>query len=135
MANMNREQQKAMFAKQKFNLLKPHLTNYSEGSFGLFENLPVKTAEKLMTGFPNVDPKDVQNNSPTMIQMLKLAKENNGKIGGYIIPVDTNRDDSRITFTSVELRLDKQKAEQLRDKSSPDEFDKIGKDTFRFWWD
>jgi len=108
---MKDENRKAMFAgKQKFNLLKPHLTNYSEKSFGLFENLPVETAEKLMTGYPNVDPKDTQNNSPTAKELLKLAKENDGKIGGYIIPEDAGRDDSRIQFTSVQLKINKEKA-------------------------
>lgn len=142
---LSNEQRKAMFAKaeaqtnvakkQKFNLLKPHLTNYSEKSFGLFENLPVDTAKKLMTGYPNVDPNDVQNNSPTMKELLELAKTHDGTIGGYIIPVDTGRDDSRIQFTSVQLRLDKEKANQLKKREIPDDFTQQAENTFTFWWD
>ena len=132
---MKDENRKAMFAKQKVELLKPHFSSFRSGDFGLFDNLPVESAKKLMTGYPNVDPKDTQNNSPTMAEMLKLAKTHDGTIGGYIIPSDSGRDDSRIQFTSVQLKIDKADAEKLRDNKMPDEFTKQGKDTFTFWWD
>jgi len=135
LAKMNREQQKAMFAKQKVELLRPHFSNFRSGDFGLFDNLPVEKAKKLMTGYPNVDPKDTQNNSPTMAEMLKLAKTHDGTVGGYIIPSDSGRDDSRIQFTSVQLKIDKTDAEKLRDSKMPDEFTQQGKNTFTFWWD
>jgi len=132
---MNREQQKAMFAKQKLNLL-TNRKNVTKGQYGHFSNLPTKVAEKLMTGYPNVDPKDAQNNSPTAKAMVMLAKKHNGTLGGYYIDAkDTTRDDNRITFETLYLKMKKDEAEKLRDKIKPDEFNKIGKDTYQFWWD
>jgi len=132
---LTREQIKAIKAKGKQRL--DLLTDKSgDDRFGRFENLPPNIAMKLLTGVPNVEPTDNQNNSPTAKELVKLAKENDGTLSGYYVDVrDPSRDDHRITFDGIVLKLDEKRAEQLRDTKSVDEFTKIGTDTFSFWWD
>ena len=137
---LTREQEKAMFALSKKKTKKQRLdllTDRTGGNdFGRFENLPPSIAMKLLTGEPNVNPNDNQNNSPTAKELVKLAKENDGTLSGYYVGVkDASRDDHRITFDGIILKLDEKRAEQLRDTKSVDEFRKIDTDSFSFWWD
>ncbi|MCP6727083.1 MAG: hypothetical protein KJI69_03605 [Patescibacteria group bacterium] len=107
-----------------------------KSDYGTFERLPTKIAEKLLTGYPNIAPKDTQNYSPTAKKLVTLAKKYKGTVGGYFINEDDERrDDQRITLESIYLKTTKEQAEKLRDKIHPDEFHQEEDGTWRFWWD
>lgn len=88
-----------------------------------------------MTGWPNVDPKGTQNFSPTMKEMVRIAKKYNGKLHGYVVPVESGRDDARITFEGFYIKADPRTALEVSNSTRPDEFDEIKKNIWRFWWD
>jgi len=90
-----------------------------------------------MTGYPNVDPNDRQNNSPTMKEMVRIAKQYNGKLHGYVVPVESGRDDARISFEGFYIKAGPRTAIEVSNRTSPDEFDEVEVKTnyWRFWWD
>lgn len=92
-------------------------------------------AQSLMTGWPNVNPKDMQNSSPTQKQLVYLASHYNGTLEGYVIMASSKRVDSRITFDGITIQTTKHKAKKLQSDYEADEFDQIDEQTFRFWWD
>ncbi len=137
-----------MIVKQRLNLLKPYVylskhatpkatrNSVLKSDYGIFEKLPSKIAEELLTGHPNIDPEDIQNKSPTAKELIDFAKKYDGTLGGYFISVmDDNRDDHRITLESVYLNMSKTEAEELKEKIFPDEFSQQKDGTWRFWWD
>jgi hypothetical protein len=101
----------------------------------IFEDLPAKEAKRLLTGWPNVDPKDRQNYSPTMEKMVEIADRYDGTLEGYVITVESGRDDARITFDGFTITADESKARALAKELKPDEFVKVGRKKWRFWWD
>jgi len=143
----NWQRMKRSAKEQKLELLEPffnnnnyvngHRAKFTTGDrYGQFDHLTVDVAESLMTGEPNINPKDNQNNSPKAKELVELAKKHNGTLGGYYInSSDTTRDDARITLESIFLKMTKGEAEKLREKIFPDEFDKQKDGTWRFWWD
>lgn len=133
-----------IMAKQQADLWK-----YRDRSFGddkkrkiyhyTIENIPPTLAKKILTGQTNINPKDRQNNSPTMGTLVSLAMKYHGFVGGYVIPVASKRDDARIIldtlYIPVALGIIINK---LKNKTNPDEFDEVmikGKTYMRFWWD
>ena len=122
-------------------------------SYYRFNNLPVSDAKKAMTGEPNIDPEDGQNSSPTAKEMVLMAAKHRGTMEGYVIPVATKRDDSRISFDGFTIRATKEEAHKRRKElkskqhteewegekitwtEAPDEFDEVRPGYWRFWWD
>jgi len=118
-----------------------------------FENLPVSEGRKIMTGDPNIDPKDNQNRSPPAKEMIRLAGKHNGTLEGYVIPVSAGRDDARISIDGFTIRASKDEAMKLRKElkrrkhseqwegetitwtEEPDEFNEVRPRYWRFWWD
>lgn len=99
------------------------------------ENVPLVAAKRVTKGPTRLHLRMSQNNSPTMGQMLALAKKHRGSLEGYVIPKSSGREDARITFDGVTLTLTPDKARQLARKISPDEFDQVSPTKWRFWWD
>jgi hypothetical protein len=104
--------------------------NYEDEYF--FEGLSASEARPLMTGYPNFDPQDVQNLSPTAQEMVKIAEEYNGILMGHVIPVETNRDDVRITVTGFTVRIPRDKAGELKKRLIPASFHET-KEGCTFW--
>jgi len=78
------------------------VTLYQE--FGRFKGLPPGEAVKIMDGEPLLDPEDCQNGSPTASELVCLAERYPGStLSGYVIPVESGRDDSRVTIDGVRL--------------------------------
>lgn len=118
---------------QKLELLKSY-GEYNKDDFFL-SHVPPETAEQLLIGWPNVEPKERQNSSPTMKTMVELAKQYNGTLGGYCIPVESGRSDARISFDTLFLKISREDATKLRRSLKPNEFDLKKDGTYRFWWD
>ena len=123
--------------------LQPYL-KYSMGDYHRFEKVPPSLAETLLTGYPLVDPKETQNDGPTMRQMIGFAQANFGTLEGYIIEAG-KRSDARITFDGMTLDVVPAQARQLQRTfgemaREADEFDPASRFTpgakgYRFWWD
>jgi len=104
-------------------------------AFVSFDELNPDIGKQLLTGWPNVDPEDVQNNSPTMREMVDITLKHKGTLKGYLIPVETGRDDARIRFDGFTIKLSKKVALELKKKLKPNDFSELDQKTFRFWWD
>lgn len=114
-------------------------------NFFRIEKVPPDVVRKLMTGWPNVMKSDRQNFSPTVTTMVKLCEKYNGTLEGYVIPVESGRDDARISFdgfilnTTVteakKVRAMLSKADKRRVGHAPDEFSEVKTGFWRFWWD
>ena len=119
-----------------------------------FQWLPPSKAKELMTGYPNIDPDSTQNNSPTQQQLINAAQLHNGYLEGYVIKVESEREDSRITCDGIALLLTEEEAQELQQEWEADEFNKQtltqnihnghlpktlvkeeGKTYYRYWWD
>lgn len=131
--------------RQKKDLVKPYFSKWQEkkdlkSRLWYFRGMPPKKAKKLLTGWPNVEPSERHNFSPKMEMMVRLAKKKNGLLGGYIIPVETGRDDARIQFTSLLIPMSED-IEMIKNLSEPDEFEKnldipnLKGKYYRLWWD
>jgi hypothetical protein len=100
-----------------------------------FTNVTPEMAGLWMSTFPKyLDPEDVQNMSPTMKELVDLARGHGGTLGGYAIPPESGRSDARITFDEMVLPLDELQARRIQDVIRADEFEKV-KGGWRFWWD
>jgi hypothetical protein len=100
-------------------------------------NVPVEVIELMLTGAPYIDPEGAQNSSPTVRELVALAKEHPGStLGGYVIPVDSGRDDARISLDTIYLKVPGKTATKLKRALKPDEY-AYYKDikSYRFWWD
>jgi len=120
--------------KQIVDLLKPYITHFNPEDVSFFERVPPKVARELMTGYPNVDPRDTHNFSPTMREMLELVEEYEGTLRGYIVHTESGRDDARITFDGFCIRCSYKVAFELAVSYRPDEARKE-EEGFYFWWD
>lgn len=114
-----------------------------------FEDLPPSKTELMNNGYPNIKLSQKQNYSPTARKIISIAKKNDGLLGGYMIPVESGRDDARITIETLYLPVSDKKAEKIKEKlckidkkgnnHCPDEFSKEkhkdGKEYYRYWWD
>jgi hypothetical protein len=118
--------------KQKLDLLKPY-GEYRKDGFRI-SNVPPEVAEQLYGDWPNLDPEMSFNRSPTMKKLVEVAKQYNGTLEGDVFPVESGRDDARISFDAVYLKCSKEVAQRLRRNLKPDEFD-LRKGVYRFWWD
>lgn len=127
-----------MIEKQKSELLKPYIAYglYNENFFN-FKGLPVEIAKQLLSAWPNVDPKERQNRSPTHKKLVETAEQYNGTLNGYCIPTEAKpfRDDARISFDAIELKVDKPTAQRLKRNLKPDSFSELSEGVYRFWWD
>ena len=121
--------------KQKKDIIKKYKTWGKLNNYYSISKVPPGVASKLMTGFPNIDPNDTQNNSPMMKDMVKIAKKYKGTLGGYVIPVESGRDDARISFDEFTVKASMRVVMQLRSDVRPDECDEVKKGYWRFWWD
>jgi len=128
----------------------------------VFDDLPPEKAEALMIGWPNINAKDTQNNSPEAREMVAIAKTHNGVLTGYVIPVASERDDARITLDGFTIKASKAEAWKIykrfearkesgvhswRDEKgglhsirshsdeSPSDFVEVKPGVWRFWWD
>ena len=129
------EGSKALTEKQKIELVKPLAKYGFKESFFNFADLPAETAKQLLSAWPNVNPKDRQNSSPTMKKLVETATEYNGTLNGYCIPVESGRDDARITFDAVVLKIDKQTMLKLKRSLKPNNTSLLADGSYRFWWD
>lgn len=100
-----------------------------------FEGLHPQIGKELSTGWPNVDSEDVQNNSPTMREMIDTTLKYEGTLTGYVITVESGRDDARIRFDGFTIKLPTKDALELKEKLKPNDFRELEQDTFWFWWD
>jgi len=100
-----------------------------------FEGLNPQIGKELLTGWPNVDPEDVQNDSPTMHEMVDTALKYKGSLKGYVITVESEREDARIRFDGFTIKIPKKDALELKEKLKPNDFQELDQDTFWFWWD
>ena len=98
------------------------------------ENVPPDFAMSLSKGSPEFDLDSQQNDSPTMGDMIKIAKEHNGTLEGYVIPTESGRNDARVSFDGFTLAGKTRDMIALREELSPDEFQMVGS-KYRFWWD
>ena len=128
------------FGKHKqSSLWKFRVKEYREDKHNFYnaEKVPPQVAEKLMTGYPNVNPEERHNDSPKMKDMVMLAKKYRGSLEGYVVPVESGRPDARITFDGIVLPVSMSTARKLADTfalSKPDEIDKV-EGGIRIWWD
>lgn len=126
-----------MKEKQKSEILKPYIVyGFSENFFN-FKGLPIELAKQLLSAWPNVEPNECQNKSPTMQTLFDLATQYNGKLNGYCISTEAKpyREDARITFDGILLNCDKATAYKLKRKLQPNEFSHLSDGSYRFWWD
>jgi hypothetical protein len=75
-----------------------------------------------------------------MKNMIEIAAKHHGTLEGYVIPVETGRDDARISFDGMTLHLSRDEAQKLYDEFEHTQhhvnhFDEKAKNTYRFWWD
>jgi|WetSurMetagenome_2_1015567.scaffolds.fasta_scaffold51167_6 hypothetical protein len=119
--------------KQKLELLKPY-GEYDKDYFHIGK-VPPEVAEQLYGDWPNLSAEESFNNSPTMKELVDLTKQYNGTLSGYCIPVESGREDARISFDAIYLKCTKEEAQKLKRKYSPDEFDRKADGSYRFWWD
>lgn len=125
-------------SKQRLDLIPVEIQRQiAEGvsAFVSFDGLNPQIGQQLLTGWPNVDPEDVQNDSPTMRKMVDIVLKYEGTLKGYLIPVETGRDDARIRFDGFTIKLPKRDALELNEKLKPNDFQELDQDTFWFWWD
>jgi len=101
--------------------------------FLYFNKLPISKAKQLMTGTPNVNINDTQNESPPMWKMVEIAESYDGTLEGYA--TEPTRDDARITFEGFTIKVNPRLAKEIADRYKPDEFDRVSKNKYRFWWD
>lgn len=104
-------------------------------NFFYVHEVPVSKAKEMLGRPYGVNPTETQNNSPIMKDMIGLAEHHNGTLFGYVIPKESGRQDARITFDGVMLKIDDSTAQKLRDKFHPDEFSREDDGRYRFWWD
>lgn len=112
-----------------------------ESEFYYYEGLPADIGEKLMTGPPNINPEDTENESPAAKEMIEIAKKHDGHLIGYV--VTKPRDNARIAVTGFEIKVTdyaarKIKKELTERENGPDEFVKVRRRrgiVWRFWWD
>ena len=121
--------------KQRADLIKPELRGHGFSGCISFEGLSGDIAKQLLSGRPNADPEDKQNYSPTMREMVDLALKYEGTLEGYIITVESGREDARITFDGFTIKTSKKEALKLKTKLKPSDFTEIDNTTFQFWWD
>lgn len=121
--------------KQKKDIIKKYKRWGKLKNFYNIEKVPPGIASKLMTGHPNINPDETQNDSPTMRDMVKIAKQYKGTLGGYVVPVESGRDDARITFDEFTIKAPLRTVIRLQNDLYPNECDEVKKGYWRFWWD
>ena len=110
------------------------LTNNPKQLFYV-KGVPPSLAKSLLRGWPLVRATDRQNESPTMRTMIALAEAHGGTLGGYVIPIESGRSDSRIAFDTLFIPTESH-ARALKAKYQPDEFMEWGNPRgWRLWWD
>jgi len=127
--------------------------SYNFNEYYAFKELPSEKAEHLMTGWPNINANDKQNDSPAPIEMVAIAKTHNGTLCGYVIPVVSGRDDARITLDGLTIHASKAEAQKIYkrfekreqtgmirgvrwyENEAPSEFEEVKPGVWRFWWD
>ena len=137
--------------KQRLDLVGQYSPDWKAGRYLKFfriSEVPSNIAKRLLTGVPNVNPSDRQNNSPTMKEMVDLAAKHHGTLDGYIKVTPAGgyrqhylrsgqlepRQDS-IIFDTVTLKMSDAEAERLAWRIKPDSLVNVGIDQYRFWWD
>jgi len=68
-------------------------------------------------------------------RLQEIAKKYNGKLHGYVVPVESGREDARISFEGFYIKTDPRTAIEVSNSTRPDEFDEIKTNYWRFWWD
>jgi hypothetical protein len=100
--------------------------------------VPVDVIEPFTEGEkPFLNPDDTQNSSPSVRELLALAKRFPGStVGGYVIPTESGRDDARISLDTIYIKAPGTVATKLKRELKPDEYS-YNKETksYRFWWD
>jgi len=117
----------------KFYPLHRYATNKPNDDFYYITNVPPEVAEEWIgIGF---DYDDQYNSAPTQGKLIGLAKKCNGKLSGFVIPIASGRDDSRIEFDGMILNIPKGVAVRWAEKLNPDEFHYVIGKGWSFWWD
>ena len=98
-----------------------------------FERMDVDTL-KMMVEMKYADPKEQQNNSPTIAEFIEFMEENEGyTVGGYVVSI--HRNDYRVSIESIDSDEPFGTFEQLEKFCKfarwADEFDTRG----YAWWD
>lgn len=96
--------------------------------------VPTEVAKTLYFASPPLTPNSRQNDSPKMSKMVKIAEKYNGVLEGYVIPIESKREDARVTFDGFIIKVDEKTALALKKLLKPDEFSPQEKG-YRFWWD
>jgi hypothetical protein len=122
-----------MKEEQKIELVKP-FGDYKKDYFSI-DDVPPEIVEQLFGDWPNTHPQDRQNNSPNVKKMVKLAKQYNGTLDGYCIPVASGREDARISFDALNLKVTKEDAKRLKRNLKPNDFKLKEDGSYWFWWD
>ena len=121
--------------KQRVDLIPAELRGHGFQGYISFEGLSPQIAKELLTGWPNVDPEDGQNDSPTEREMVDIVQKYDGTLKGYVITVESGREDARIRFDGFTIKIPKKDALEMKEKLKPNDFEELAEDTFRFWWD
>jgi hypothetical protein len=101
-------------------------------NFFYITGVPPSVAKSWTTGSLKAGLNDRQNNSPTVRTMIALAEKYKGKLDGYVIPIESGRDDARISFDGFHLLVSSVVAKVLKNKYKPDEFSKLPSGYYRF---
>ena len=99
-----------------------------------FKGLPASIAEKLMTGYPNIEPTDVQNDSPTAEEMIRIAKRHNGTLIGYV-DVGNSPEFNNISIQGFVIKASPTTITNLKYRLRPTEFSEDKPGYWRYWWD
>ncbi len=121
--------------KQKADLIPEELRGHGFRGYVSFEGLSAKIGNELLMGWPNADPEGRQNDSPTMREMVDITLKYAGTLEGYIITVESGREDTRIQFDGFTIKIPKKEALEMKERLKPRNFDEFDQETFRFWWD
>lgn len=104
-----------------------------------FENLDPTDVEQLLGKEKGqLDPDDYQNEAPTARELIIAAKKNKGKLGGYVIPIESGRDDARVSLDTIYLptKIARRYKKAWDETEHPvDEFTNEKKGLVRIWWD
>jgi hypothetical protein len=120
---------------QKADWIKPYLEEEYRSDFNNIALVPPEVALQLLDGWPNINPQGRQNRSPTMKKLIETCIKYQGNLSGYFIPVESGRDDARIQFDGIRLKLTSEDAKRLKRNLKPNSFRDLGEGVYSFWWD